>query len=139
MAAAKGNKYAQKWTPDKIEELIEELLDFAANARSIHLAKFCRMKGYSKKWLGYMSDQYQEMADAVDEAKELLSAKILDSSVYADDPTFRYQPAMEYLPVYDKSYRDFLKWKAEIAKTPPPTEETGPNSYDAEYPNENNK
>jgi len=115
MPAPKGNRYAAKYDNGEMEKICEQLLHWAENARSIHFANFSRkVLKKSTKWLRETAEHYPELAEAIEEAKQLLSAKIVDSCVYNDDEKFRYQPAMDYLPVYDMDYKAMLKWKEDI-------------------------
>ena len=103
-----------------MDEIIESLLDYAENAKSIHLAPWLRKNGKSKAWLSKTAAHYPKLKEAIEEAKYLLSGKIVNSSFYGEGNA---TVGMTYLPVYDKDFRDLLKWKAEIAKELPAKEE----------------
>ena len=63
MVAAKGNNYVMKRkrnpqrTDEQVDKLCAELLDYAKNARSIHLAPFCYERGYSLSWLSKYAER----------------------------------------------------------------------------------
>ena len=123
MAAAKGNKYCQKWTPKLIDELCNDIQDYAENTRNAHFAAWARAKKKSPSWIIRMAEDYPQFAQAYEDAKTIMAAKLVNGSIYNDDPKFNPVQAMAYMPVYNKEYRDFLKWKAEIAKEQPVKEE----------------
>lgn len=120
MAAEPGNKYAEVWTDEELSKLIEDLLDYAENAKSIHLAPWCRKHGFSQSWLHLTKKRHPILNEAVEKARELLSAKIVNSSFYGEGNAV---VGMAYLPVYDDEFRELLKWKAEIQKELPQKEQ----------------
>jgi hypothetical protein len=124
MAAAKGNNYAQKYTPQMIKELCDSLLDFAENERCAHFARWARKQKKSSQWMYMLAEDYPEFEAAMEQARELMSCKLVTSSIYKDDPNFQPQYAMMYVGVYDKQFREHLKWKAEITKEQPQKEES---------------
>jgi len=91
-------------------------LDYAENSKSIHLAPWCRKKKKSMSWLNELTKTHVEMKAAHKHAKELLSAKVLNSSFYGEGNA---TVGMTYLPVYDEDFKALLKWKAEIQKEQP--------------------
>lgn len=123
MAAEKNNKYSQKYTDKDIDALCESILNFAEKARSAHFATWTRSQGKVPSWLHDMIERYPKLAKAYEDAKGLMSCKLLNSSIYCDDKNFNSTHAMYYLPVYDKNLRDYLKWRAEISKEQPVKEE----------------
>ena len=126
MAAAKGNDYTLKrkiqpqYTKEQITEIAHDLLDYAENAKSIHLAPWCRKRKKCTSWLNELAGRHPEIADAHIQAKELLGAKVLNSSFYGEGNA---TVGMAYLPDYDKDYKSLLRWKAEIQKEAPKAEE----------------
>jgi len=121
--AHKGNEYAKKWHDPKknklnvtMDELIEDLLDYCENSKSIHLAPWCRSHGFSKNWLLDTAKHYPELDYALTEAKELLSSKIANRSFWDKENGTNASFGVQYLPIYDKEFRELLKWKAEIAR-----------------------
>jgi hypothetical protein len=123
MAAAPNNKYSQIYTPEMIEELSNDIQEYAANTRNAHFAAWARGKGKSPSWIMRMSEDYPQFAQAYEDAKIIMSAKLVNGSIYNDDPKFNPTQAMAYMPVYNREFRDFLKWKAEIAREQPSKEE----------------
>ena len=114
MGAHKNNKYAQKYSEDDMKIICDSLVDYAANAKSIHLAPWCYKQGHSKSWLSETARHYPQLAEALVTAKELLAAKIVNLSFY--DKSVNAYAGIQYLPIYDSDYKDLLKWKAEISK-----------------------
>lgn len=119
MGAPKGNRYAAKYDDGKMDELIEDLLDYAENAKSIHLAKWCRKHGFSKKWLNETAKHYPELEEAIEVAHDLIAQKIVDSSFWDKESGVNATFGHNYLAVYDKDFKALLKWKAELAKEMP--------------------
>jgi len=111
MAAAKGNRYAAKYDNGKMEVLIESLLDHCANAKSIHLASWCRSKGISKSWLSETAQHYPQLKEAMIVANELLSEKIVNTSFYGKGNA---TVGMQYIGVYDTDFRKYQEWKEDI-------------------------
>jgi len=116
MAAKKNNKYAAKYSEADIDNLCEELMDFAENHKSIFFVKFCRMKGFRKQWLGQMCDHHPKLKEAYAEAKELMAAKIGDLCLYDKESGVNANFGKDNLFRYDKEWKEHMKWKAEIAK-----------------------
>ncbi len=114
MAAEKNNKYASKYNEKLIEDICKDLLDWAETAQSIHFSKFCRKIGKSRKWLCTMAERYPKIKEAVEEAKDILSAKIVDSCFYAVQFNVNAAFGEKYLPIYDSEYKELLKWKAQL-------------------------
>ncbi len=120
MAAEKNNRYAAKYD-DTVDELVEDLLDWAENAKDIHFSGWTRKHKKTRPWLHELAKSYPQIAEAKEEAAELLARKILNTSFYGGGNA---NVGMQYLPVYDKDFRDLLKWKAEIAKEQPVKEDS---------------
>lgn len=124
MAAHKGNNYVlkRKWHPQytekQIDKLCEELIDFAENHKSIHFAKFCRKKKFTRQWLLETCKTHPELAHAYAEAKELMAAKILDLCFYDKESGVNANFGKDNLFRYDNDWNEHDKWKAEIAKEP---------------------
>jgi len=118
MAAAKDNKYSQIYTDEDIEELCKKLLDWAENSKSIHFAHFCsKVAKKSHSWLIEMSHRYPKLLKASDDARMLLSQKIIDACFNDKDSGVNAVFGERYLPIYDAEYRDYLKMKAEWSKS----------------------
>jgi hypothetical protein len=117
MAAELGNRYAAKYDNGEMEKIIIDLLDYAQNAKSIHLAPWCYKHGYSRKWLYEIAKTYPKFDEALTEARHLLSAKILDTSFYGEGNA---TVGMAYLPVYDEDFVKWLEKKAEMNKISQP-------------------
>jgi hypothetical protein len=124
MVAAKGNNYAlnRKWRPQytekQIEDICEELLDFAENDKSIFFVKFCRRKGFTKQWLLKMCDHHPLLALTYEFAKELMSAKIGDLCFNDKESGVNANFGKDNLFRYDKEWIAHMKWKADITKEP---------------------
>lgn len=118
MAAALGNKYSQKYTPEMIKELCDELMIFAEEDKTVHFVSFARRKGKTFSWLHRMSEDYPEFEDAYKAAKELMAEKLVRSSIYGDskNPNFNGTHAMSWKNIYSQEWKDYEKWKAEISK-----------------------
>ena len=120
MAAAKGNDYTLKrkvspqYTQEQLQEIAEDLLDYAENSKSIHLAPWCRKKGFCLSWLNKLADYHPIIKDAHNQAKELLGGKVLNSSFYGEGNA---TVGMAYLPIYDKDFKDLKEWLAKLNKT----------------------
>lgn len=117
MAAAKGNKYACKYTDKDMQEICDKLLDWAENSKSIHLANFTRkVMGKSKQWLDATAEHYPQLAEAKEEAMDLIAAKMVDACYRDKESGVNATFGEKYLPVYDKEYKALLEWKALLAK-----------------------
>ncbi len=113
MPAEIDNKYACKYDDIEIEKLCSDLLDWAENAKDIHICGWTRKQKKTKSWLNWLSDHYPKFKEAKDEAMRLLGRKLLNASFYGSGNA---TVGMGYLPVYDEEFRELLKWKAEISK-----------------------
>lgn len=118
MAAAKNNKYAQKWTPKLIEKLCSELLDFAVEDKTVHFVEFARRKKKTQTWLNAMEEDYPEFSEAYITAQELMAAKLVKASIYGDakNPNFNGTHAMSWMGVYSNVWKKHMKFKAELAR-----------------------
>jgi len=116
MAAAKGNKYSQKYTPQMIKDLCESVQAYAEEDRTAHFAKWTRKQGYTHAWINRMAEDYPEFDEAYKSAKELMANKLVTLSIFGDpkNPNFNGTHAMAYLPVYDSSLRAYFEWKESI-------------------------
>ena len=125
MGAPLNNKYPQKYTPQMIEDLCNELIDFAEEDGTVHFIEFARRKKKTQSWLNRMEEDYPEFKDAYTTAKELLAGKLVRTSIYGHptNPNFNGTHAMSWKNVYSKVQQNYDKWKAEIAKEIPKQEE----------------
>lgn len=119
MVAAKQNNYTLKrkrWpqrTEEEVDKLCSDLLDYARNARSIHLANFCHDRHFTNSWLSELAARNEKVGKALSQAKELLACKVLNASFYGEgNPTV----GLKYLPVYDQEYKAHLKWESDLTK-----------------------
>ena len=119
MVAAKGNNYTLKrkknpqHTEEQIELLIKDLLDWAENAKDIHITGWTRKQKKTRPWLNELAERHPKMKEAYQEAMALLGRKVLNSSFYGEGNA---TVGMQYLPIYDSDFKELLKWKAEIQK-----------------------
>jgi len=119
LAAAKGNSYTinrkehPQYTPEQIQELADDLIEWADTAKDIHIAGFSRKHKKTTGWLHHLAETHEVMAKAKDEAMVLLGKKVLNSSFYG---TGNATVGMAYLPIYDKDFKALLEWKASLAK-----------------------
>ena len=122
MATAKGNDYNLKrlvnpqHTPDSIHALSEEIKEWAANSRKAHFASWAWEKKRGKSWINELARDYPEFAKAYEDAKDIMAAKLVNSSIYHDDVNFKGEYAMQYMPVYNSEFREYLKWKSQNDK-----------------------
>lgn len=124
MAAEKGNKYSEIYTPEIIQKIIDDLLDYAQNSDSIYLATFSWIKyKKSKKWLYDLCRSHPELEEAMELARELIAKKLADHSWIGDRNSAFGE---KLLPMYSKEYKELLKWKAEISKEQPRKEDSKP-------------
>jgi hypothetical protein len=119
MVAAKGNDYTLKrkvnpqYTQEQLQAIADDLLDYAEKAKSIHLAPWCRKQKKSLSWLNELAKDHEVIKDAHKQAKELLGAKVVNSSFYGEGNA---TVGLKYLPIYDKDFKNLLEWQAKIAK-----------------------
>ena len=107
MAAAKGNKYACKYTEKQVNALCAKLLKWAYTSDAIHLSTFAYQEiKHTKSYLYQMAEHYPQMAKALAEAKELLAQKMVNAcyNSNAKDSTVNPVFAEKYLPIYDVDY-----------------------------------
>lgn len=117
MAAAKGNRYAAKYDNGEMDKICEKLLHWAEHSKSIHFASFCRKElKKSKKWLRETAEHYPKLAETIEEAREILSAKIVDSCFRDKESGVNATFGSQYLPIYDDDFKTLLEWKANNAK-----------------------
>ena len=64
-------------------------------------------------WLNKIAEDHEVMAEAHKHAKELLGAKVVNSSFYGEGNA---TVGMAYLPIYDKDFMELLKIRADMAK-----------------------
>ena len=118
MAAAKGNKYSQKYTPKMITDLCESLINFSMEDRTVHFVEFARRNKKTQSWINRMEEDYPEFKDAYETAKELLSSKLVKSSIFGDPkcPSFNGTHAMSWMRVYSKTHQKYEELRANLAK-----------------------
>lgn len=128
--AMKGNSYASKYlsndndTGMTMEEICDALVDFAENSPSIYFSTFCRqVLKKSKTWLEKTSEHYPELKAAIEQARDIMAQKIGDSCFRDKESGVNATFGEKYLAIYDKDYKAFLKWKAEISKEQPVRDE----------------
>ena len=120
MTAKKENRYAAKYDKGEMDKICEELLDWAENSRSIHFSNFCRKAlKKSRKWLYATAVHYPKLQETIEEAKELLAAKLVDACWHSSESGVNAAFGVQYLPIYDSEFKDLIKWKAEINKEQP--------------------
>lgn len=113
MAAELNNDYARKYDDFEIEKLSSDLLDWAETAKDIHICGWTRRYKKTKTWLNWLAETYSKFAEAKEEAMQLLGRKILNASFYGEGNA---TVGMAYLPIYDKDFREYLKWKSLLLK-----------------------
>lgn len=116
MPAAPGNKYSQKYTEQDIEDLANELIEHCTNEQTVVLATFSIKHRKTKSWLYQMAEDYPRIQEALNAAREILAAKLVNLPFFNKGNAY---VGMQYLPVYDKEYREWLKEKAEMNKMQP--------------------
>lgn len=123
-AAAKGNEYARKYTPEMIKKLCSDLLAFAERDQSVHFVEFARENGKTQTWLNRMAEDYPEFEEAYKDAKEILAAKLVRTSIYGHptNPNFNGSHAMSWMGVYSTTWKNYKKYLAEISKEQPSIE-----------------
>lgn len=113
MAAAKGNRYAAKYSDKEMQAICHKLIEWAANSKELHFASFAfKELKKSKSWLLMTAEHYPQLKEAIEEAKELLAAKMVNLSFY--NKQVNAYTGLAYLPVYDKDYKAMLEWKAKL-------------------------
>ena len=120
MAAAKNNNYALKrkvnpqHTKEQIQEIINDLLEWAHSGKGIWLASYIYEK-YKKgpSWLHNLAEHHPEMKPAVAYAKELIAGKIANHCFEGDKNSAFGE---KILPIYSTEYKALLKEKADMAK-----------------------
>lgn len=113
MPAEKGNTYAQKYTDEDIHKLGKLLIEFVEDPETVHFAEFCRKYKKPISWLAMMSTRRPLFKEYYELANNLMTAKYVKACITNKwNATF----GEKYLPIYDKQYKDLLKWKAEIQK-----------------------
>ena len=126
MAAAKGNKYSQKYTPQMIKDLCESIISFAQQDRTVHFVEWTLKQGVTSYcWLNRMAERYPDFGDAYKMAKELMAEKLVKTSIYGHPTNNKFNAtyAMEWKSVYSQEWKDYLEWKAMISKEQPIKEE----------------
>ena len=115
-----GPKYRERYTENEINEICDDLIDWAKNSNEIHLAGFTYTRfRKSRSYLYDVGVHYPKVKEALAQAKEILGMKMTNacynSAVSGVNATF----GEKYLPVYDKDYKDLLEWKAKISREQP--------------------
>ena len=119
MAAAKGNKYSQKYTEKDIDNLCKTVIEFAQQDGTVHFVEWTLKQGVKAySWINKMAENYPKFAEAYKMAKELMANKLVKSSIYGHPTNNKFNPtyAMEWKSVYSQEWKDYLKWKADIQK-----------------------
>lgn len=70
-----------EWTPEKLEELGKELLDFALNTPALHVSKFELHKGHLPGWLCELASRYSSFSQYIKGAKHIFGNKILEATM----------------------------------------------------------
>jgi len=113
MAAEKDNDYSRKYRDAEIKAFCDDLLDWAENAKDLHIIGWSRKQKKSRGWINWLAKTYPKFGEAKEDAMELLGRKLLNSSFFGEGNA---TVGLAYLPVYDKDFRDLLEWKAKINK-----------------------
>lgn len=119
MAAHKGNKYACKYTEKQMKKLCDELRTWAYSSNAIHLTTFAYEKlKRTKPYLYMLAEHYPEMKEALEDARQILAQKIVNSCYNSNDKESVVNASFgeKYLPIYDEEYKALLEWKALIGK-----------------------
>jgi hypothetical protein len=123
MAAAVGNKYACKYSDEEINQLCEEMIDWAINSKEIHLASWTYKKFKRGRSVIYdMADTYPKIKETLEEVRELLASKMSNACYNSNESGINAVFGEKYLPIYNKDYKELLAWKAQLIKDSEKTE-----------------
>jgi predicted adenine nucleotide alpha hydrolase (AANH) superfamily ATPase len=111
-----NNKFPQKYTPEMIQDLCEEILAFAEEDETVHFVTFARRKKKTSSWINELAKDYPEFDQAYTDAKELMATKLIKSSIYGHSTNDKFNgvQAMSWMRVYSKTYQDYEEWKEKI-------------------------
>jgi len=94
-----------EWTPEKLKELGEELLDFSQNTVALHVSKFEIHKGHMPGWLAELASRYPSFSPYIKGARNIFGNKILEASLSDCKP---HGVTMgKVMPMYLKDVKDF--------------------------------
>ena len=102
-----------QYTKEQIQELADDLIEWADTAKDIHIAGWSRKHKKTTPWLHELCKLHPQIAKAKDEAMVLLGKKVLNSSFYGQGNA---TVGMAYLPIYDKDFKALLEWKAKLSQ-----------------------
>ncbi len=120
MAAAKGNTYTQnrkinpQYKQEQIDDIIENLLEWANDDDSLYIATFAYVK-YKQPdyWLYNLARSHENLKGALDVARSLIAGKIARHCFLGDrNSSF----GERILPMYCKAYKEETKRKASLSK-----------------------
>lgn len=120
MAAAKGNSYTlnrkinPQYTKEQINEIIENLLEYANSPNGLYLATFAyEQYKRSASWLHELAGHHPEMKEAMEVARQLIAGKVVKHCWIGDrNSTF----GEKILPMYCDKYKAQKEWLAKLAK-----------------------
>jgi len=70
-----------KWTPEALEELGNELIDFSQNTEALTISKFEIHKGYRVGWLKQIAKTHPSFHDFIDKAEYVFGNKMLEATM----------------------------------------------------------
>jgi len=118
MPAAIDNDYVlqrnwrKQYSQDEIDDIIAKLHKWAYESDGIFIASFT-WENYKKpgKWLTDLARHHQDLKDAMEHAKELISAKVA-YHCYLNDRNSTFGEKM--LSMHSPAYREHQKWLANV-------------------------
>ena len=114
MAAAKDNKYAQKYDKAFINELIEKFLKWAYEEDGIFIDSFT-WEYYKQpgQWIHDLARYNPELEPVLEKAKQLICAKIA-KHCYIGDRNVSFGEKM--ISMHSEAYRKHQEWLAGLSK-----------------------
>jgi hypothetical protein len=98
-------------TEEQVNKLCKDIIEWAQREDSFHLAGFALSQGKTRTWIYETAEVYSNFSDALKEAREILAMRYVSGMmVNKYNSTF----GEKYLPIYDKDYKELLKWKASL-------------------------
>jgi len=109
-----NRKLNPTYSQEKIDEIIEKLLEWANGEEGLYLARFAYEKyKQPKSWLYDLAGHHEDLKQALEVARELTAAKITYHSFLGDrNSTF----GEKILPMYCKEYKALKEWQANLTR-----------------------
>lgn len=102
-----------KYTENEIDYLCSSIIEWSKQKDSFHLAGFSTQFNRTRTWLYSVAEDYPQFSDALNVARANLANKYCFGMMTNElNSSF----GEKYFPIFDKEYKELLKWKEDIKR-----------------------